>query len=728
MHRDAAALCLAGALLSSVASAQPARPLVGVAFGGGSARGIAHVGVIQWFEEHHIPIDTAAGTSMGGLIGGAFATGMDAAELRTLLNGVDWDVMFGSSTFPFKNLRRKEDARSYPSRLEFGLKRGIVPPTSLNDGQQVDLFLARIAGPYYALQRFDDLPTPFRVVAVDLGTGEKVVIESGQLASALRATMSLPAVFPPVRRDGRILVDGGALDNIPADVVKSAGANVVIAVDVGAAPTTSVDYSLFGLLGQTVDTMMRANTRAALAHADMTIAVDVTGFGSLDWRRSDELITRGYEAAERHRDELLKYRLSDAEWSAWLAGRQSRRKTGFPQPAFLKTSGIAPADEALVRHMLTPHLNVPLDVPTLERQVRELTGLDRYLSVTWQIIEEEGRTGLLVRAEEKLFAPPFLMLGLNVENTTSEDFRVRLTARYLAFDKVGSGSELRIDGAVGADPSLGAALYKPVGGPWFVHGLAGANMKTFTAIRDGVAIGQYRERRLAADGNLGVNLSRESVLSGGLRVSHRDDDVRAGDPGLPQLSGAEVTAHGQWVLDEQDSPVIPSRGTRAVALLSRTLTSPRIPDYSRTNDGLTQAEVSVSSFHSLSARNRVFAVLSGGTSFGDHPLPTEQFTLGYPYVLDAFDVGEHRGDHYAVLTLGGARQMGRLPDFLGGPVFGSIWLQNGAAFNSHENADLNTHLAAGIVLDTLVGPVLVGASAGLDGGWRMLFGIGRIFR
>ena len=135
---------------------------------------------------------------MGGLVGGSFASGMSAAELRTLITGTDWDLMFGASSFPFKNLRRKEDARSYPSRLEFGLKKGIVPPTALNDGQQVDLLLARIAAPYYGLARFDDLPTPFRAVAVDLVKGEKVVLSDGSLATALRATMSLPGIFPPL--------------------------------------------------------------------------------------------------------------------------------------------------------------------------------------------------------------------------------------------------------------------------------------------------------------------------------------------------------------------------------------------------------------------------------------------------------------------------------------------------------------------------------------------------
>src|SRR3954470_16976598 len=166
------------------------RPKVGVAFGGGSARGIAHVGVIRWFEEHHVPIDVAAGTSMGGLIGGSFATGMDSAEIQSMLRGINWDEMFGFSNFAFKNIRRKIDARDYPSHLEFGLKKGIAGPSALNDGQQVDLLIMRITAPYYGAPTFDALPTPFRVVAVDLKTAQPVIMDRGSLAAALRATMS----------------------------------------------------------------------------------------------------------------------------------------------------------------------------------------------------------------------------------------------------------------------------------------------------------------------------------------------------------------------------------------------------------------------------------------------------------------------------------------------------------------------------------------------------------
>jgi NTE family protein len=730
MRALAAAVTVSIALTTADgAFAQSPRPTVGVAFGGGSARGIAHIGVIQWFEEHHVPIDLAAGTSMGGLIGGAFATGMSAAELRSLIIGTDWDMMFGSSSFQFKNIRRKEDARSYPSRLEFGLKRGIVPPTALNNGQQVDFLLARIAAPYFALPRFDDLPTPFRVVAVDLRAGEKVVIHDGSLSTALRATMSLPGVFPPVERDGRVLVDGGALDNIPADVVREMGATAVIAVSVGQAPDDVVDYSMFGLMGRTVDAMMQSSIRQALKAADLTIAVDVKGFGSLDWRRAEDLIARGYAAAESNRAELLKYRVSDDEWRAWLSSRERRRLTEVPAPAFLTTSGIEATDAAAVRRAVEPHLNGSLDIPALERDLTSLSGLDRYQAIGWRITQDGSGTGLEIRAQQKVYAPPFLMLGLSIENTTSENFRVQLAGRYLTFDKLRSGSELRIDAALGADPNLGASFYVPVVGTrLFARGIGGGTMRTFNFVSNDTVIAEYRERRLAAQGDLGLNLSRESELSGGIQVSRVIDEVRAGDPGLPELSGAEVRAHLHWVFDSQDSPVVPSRGTRAVVELSQTFDSPSVPGTTLTNVDLTQAEFGASTFHSISERYRVFAVAAGGTSFDDTPLPTRQFAVGFPLVLDAYSVGERRGDHYAVLTLGGLRRIGRLPDFLGGPMFAGLWMENGTAFNSDQNADLKTQFGGGITLDTLVGPILVGASVGVDGEWRTLFGIGRIFR
>src|SRR6187401_1576428 len=235
------------------------RPRVGLALGGGAARGLAHVGVLRWFEEHRIPIDLITGTSMGGLIAGAYASGMTPDEIAQLMRTTDWDAMFISdSPFKYKTFRRKQDKRAYPSQLELGLKGGITLPGGLNPGQQIALLLDRIALSYADMESFDDLPTPFRCVATDLTNAEAVVLGRGSLAQAMRATMAIPGVFTPVNYENWLLVDGGALNNIPADVTKKMGANTVIAVNVGADSATEAQTqgSLVALLGRTIDTMM----------------------------------------------------------------------------------------------------------------------------------------------------------------------------------------------------------------------------------------------------------------------------------------------------------------------------------------------------------------------------------------------------------------------------------------------------------------------------------------
>jgi NTE family protein len=246
-------------------------------------------------------------------------------------------------------------------------------------------------------------------------------------------------------------------------------------------------------------------------------------------------------------------------------------------------------------------------------------------------------------------------------------------------------------------------------------------------VSDDAIVAEYRESRVGVEGDFGFNFSRVNELSGGFYAGRINDTVQAGDPGLPELGGAETIARLRWVIDQQDSEVIPSRGLRLAASLSRTIASPEVPGLDRTNDDLTQAELSMTSFHPVGTRHRLFATVAGGTSFDGHPLPTRQFTVGYPFVLDAFTVGEHRGDHYAVLTVGALRRIGRLPDFLGGPVFAGGWLENGSVFNSHDKVDINSQIGVGVVTETLIGPIFFGTSAGFDGGWRVRFGIGRIF-
>ncbi len=730
----------AGSPLPAPAGSPPAvtqavgRPTVGIAFGGGSARGLAHVGVIKWLEEHRIPIDVAAGTSMGGLVGGAFATGMDAAELETFMVELDWDELFGASSFAFKNIRRKADARAFPSRLEFGLKGGLMPPTALNNGEYIELLFGRITAPYHGLDSFDDLPTPFRAVAVDLITASEVVMSSGSLADAMRATMSLPLVFPPVNADGRVLVDGGAMNNVPADVARQMGADRVIAVNVGDLDDReSLSYTMMGLAGATIDAMMRATTLQALTSADVVVNVPLKTYGSLDWRRAPALMLEGYSAAEASRDALLPLALSEADYAAWRRDRQGRRRTTVPTPTSARSEGFAGNDARRLEVLLARHVGKPLDLDVLETDIMELTGLDRYETITWRLTREaDGTSGLLVRGRPKPYAPPFMMLGLNLENTTSSDFRITATARYLSFDVLGSGAELRLDGTLGSNPRVAMEWYRPLGAtPLFIAPYAAVGTSTLNLIRDDAIVARYGQTRSRGGLNLGVNLGAWSDLRAGVYAGRSSASIEVGDPGLPELQGKETGAEILWRLDTQDSPVIPSRGVAAQVIFAHAFDGPdlTVGDISQpTRQSLTQLAGTASQFWQVGRRGRILAYGAGGTSFEGEPLPTNEFALGAPFRLGSYNSGELSGAHYYVATGGYLHQFARLPDFLGGPIFAGAWLENGDAFDDWSDAGWRTNASFGVIMDTLLGPVIVAGSAGFDGRWRTYLGVGRIFR
>ena len=710
------------------------RPVVGVAFGGGSARGLAHIGVIRWFEEHRIPIDVVAGTSMGGLVGGSYATGMDADELDQLMATMNWDELFGSSNFAFKNIRRKADARAYPSRIEFGLKGGIVPPTSLNNGEQVELLLGRIAAPYYDIESFDELPTPFRAVAMDLVTASKMVLDRGSLAQAMRATMSLPLIFPPVEIDGRVLVDGATMDNVPADVVRAMGADQVVAISVGdLRDAEGISYTLLGVAGNTIDAMMRASTKVAIASADVRIDVPVTGFGSLDWRKSAELAKEGYKAAEAMREQLLPLAVSEAEYERWKADRQGRRRRTIPVPAFVNVEGVAKGDAERLNTILERHVGVELDVQALQEDLVLLTGLDRYETITWRLTRNDaGQVGVLVRGRPKAYAPPFMMLGVNLENTTSTDFRISATARYLAYGVLTSGSELRVDGTIGSNPGAGAEFYQPLGStPLFVAPYGGITTATFNKITDDQVVARYGATTSRVGVNFGSNIGARSDIRIGAYVGRFKANIEVGDPGFPEASGMESAAEAQWRYDGQDSPVIPKSGTAANVKLSWLLEGPNLvvgDESVETASDVAQLSIAGNRFWSLGERKRLVLYAGLGTSFDSEPLAVRQFQMGLPLRLGAYRPGELYGNHYYIVTGGYLHQVGRLPDFMGGPIFIGGWLENGDAFDKWEQAKLRTNASVAMIMDTLIGPVMIAGSGGFDGRWRTFLGVGKVFR
>ncbi|MDP3001379.1 MAG: patatin-like phospholipase family protein, partial [Bryobacterales bacterium] len=354
---------------------------------GGSALGLAHVGVIRWLEEHRIPVDYVAGTSMGGLVASLYATGQDARQMTEFVDAIDWPELLRINT-PFKDLsfRRKEDRRQFPTALELGLRGGFKLPMGLSPGHGVGLVISRVAAPYAELKSFDDLPIPFRCVATDLVKGREVVFSSGPLFDALRATMSIPGVFAPLRLGEQVLVDGGLLNNIPIDVVKKMGAEVIIAVGLETPASDGGYDNLLAIAGRSLGVMVSANENRnikSLGQADLILLPDLTGFSAGSYDHGEELADRGYQEAKRKARFLETLAVDEAEWTALVASRASRRRPEWIQPKFVEVQGLAPFKNRPPAHELSGELAKPPDRLKFEEALTEITGLGRYESADY---------------------------------------------------------------------------------------------------------------------------------------------------------------------------------------------------------------------------------------------------------------------------------------------------------------------------------------------------------
>jgi len=728
MSRGAAVVIVVTCTAAAGTAAAQTRERVTLVLGGGSARGIAHVGVLQWLDEHRVPVDLVVGTSMGGLMGGAFATGMTPAEMKELVGGIDWDRMFlGEAPYAVKTIRRKDDARRYPSRLRFGLKgRRLRPPGAIEPGQQINMLLQQIALPYYDLARFDDLPTPFRCVAVDVPTSEVVVLSDGPLWRALRATMAIPGVFSPVRVGDHVLVDGGVLANVPTEIARSLGPGSVIAINVGADPNATARTpaeSYLGALMQTMDVMGSATLARSLRAADLAIRPQLDDIGSLDWRRSDLIIQRGYEAAESHRDALLRWSVGPAEYEEWRQARQRARRTVAPVPAALEIFGANATDANAIRRRFEPMLGQPLEAQALARELTAATGSDRYDTATADFVAGPSGQTMRVAMGEKGYGPPFLLTGLDVRNAGETQFEIDIRARLIAYDLLGPTSEVRLDFGLGTGTDAAAEAIKPLGGSrWFV-GTAGAYHRTTQQLfQDGESVAEYRATRTGGGVDIGFEPSNNVELRLGYFGGNVDAEVRVGDPLLPTVGGAESGLRLRGVYDSMDSPMVPSRGARVRAELFRYFDTADIePGSVDTEAPLPleaapfRGEIGGSAVRTVRRRDRVFLSGSGGTTFRDETYAPYDFTLGGMLRLTAYDPGELRGSNYFVGAAGYLLSLGRLPDFVGGGVYLSTWIETGSAFSDFDSIDVKSDAAAGLLAETFFGPVFLGASASGDG-------------
>ncbi len=452
-------------IVSSAAQEQSSkskRSTVGLVLQGGGALGLAHVGVITWLEEHHIPVDYIAGTSMGGLVGGVYATGHNAAEMRQIVNGIPWDeVIAGRTPFPDYAFRRKEDARDYPNSLEFGLRKGLQFPAGLNSGQQVSLVLDKIALPYSEVKSFDDLPTPFACVATDLVSGRAKVFRDGSLSLALRSTMSLPGIFTPVRTKDAIYADGGLLQNIPVEVAKQMGADLTLAIHLEEAPVPAdANLSSFSVLGKSISVMISANELLSMEKADLLVSVPVRKWSALSFNDADAIIKAGYDAAAAKSKVLMTLAVDDATWKQYLADREARRRKN-PIPTFVAVEGVHGELSQRVEEQMADLAGKPINFDELDQEIMRLKGTERYSALSYQFVERNGQQGLLIKTEEQGIGPPIVHPLILIDGSSLKNVNFNMGARITWFDVGGFRSEWRNDIVLFSDYGLRSEYYHP---------------------------------------------------------------------------------------------------------------------------------------------------------------------------------------------------------------------------------------------------------------------------
>jgi NTE family protein len=723
-------LLIFAAAPSSLAQGEPStaakpRLKIGVALEGGGVLGLAHIGVLQWFEEQHVPVDFIAGTSMGGLVGGFYATGLSPEEMKNLIESLDWDEILRDHT-PYEDLSflRKLDQRAYPNSLVLGLRKGLYLPAGFNAGHQIGLLIDRETLPYFALPSFDALPVPFRCVATDLVSAKQFVFKNGSLAEALRATISIPGAFTPVQDGQHVYVDGGLVNNLPTDVVRQMGADIVIAVHLETQPVEAKNIqSLLSVLEQSVRAVVSESEVRGLADADAVVSVPLEHFLSGDFAKNVPIMQAGYEAAKGKSKLLAGFALDDAGWSEYVNARDSRKQTTTPVPQFIEVQGTsAPAKED-VRRYLKKFIGKPLNADQLDPALTQLTGGGRYNTLNYRIVERNGSQGLLIAVKEKDFAPPTLQPAFEVDGSEAGDIEFTLGTRLTLMDVAGFRSEWRTDFLFGNTYGVSSELYRPfrAESKWFFAPHADASDTTFQIYAKNDPLADYRIYRMNIGADLGYGFSRFSEVRMGYEVGVLSAKLRLGTPQIPAVDGRVGAARMRYLMDHTDDPVIPRRGFRVESIFHWFDASPG------TTNSFPALDARIEFFQPVSQAASFFLSSEGGSTLGSRNTGVPQFFLGGASRLSAYGVNELFGNQYYLFRGGYLHEIASLPPFVGKKVYAIGAYEAGKMYGAVNESKFPNDFAAGVLAETALGPFFVGGSVGDNSHHKWFFQLGHVF-
>ncbi|MBC8995705.1 patatin-like phospholipase family protein [Pseudomonas sp. N40(2020)] len=699
---------LLGFLPLFVFASETPRPKVGLVLSGGAARGLAHIGVLKALEEQGIKIDAIAGTSMGAVVGGLYASGYKIDELEKLALSIDWQQALSDAPpredVPF---RRKQDDRDFlvKQKLSFRDDGSVGLPLGVIQGQNLALLLESLLAHTSDTRDFDKLPIPFRAVATDIANGEKVVFRKGHLPQVIRASMSIPAVFAPVELDGRLLVDGGMTDNIPLDVARQMGVDIAIVVDIGTPLrnrkqlTTVVD-----VLNQSITLMTRRNSEeqlAALKPTDVLIQPALASFGVTDFGRAQEMIDAGYRATKILDARLARLKPVVAQDAQLNAARAPGQRT--PIITAIKVENDSKVDDDVIRYYIRQHIGEPLDLGRLHSDMGTLYGLDYFEQVQYRVVHKGQDHTLVISARGKRSGTDYLRVGLNLSDDMRGASAFNLGASYRINGINRLGAEWLTRAQIGEKQELYSEFYQPldVGSRYFIAPSMVFEAQNVDAVLDNDPIAQYRVERYGMALNVGRQIGNNGEVRLGVGEAWGKADVRIGDQDLPSENFNEGFYSLKYSYDSLDNVYYPHEG-KDVSLTFLQF-EPSLGSDTRYRQWEFKLDKAMS--HGPDT-----LILGGryGRTLDDTNVVTSSFLLGGARQLSGFREDAISGQNVSLMRAVYYRRLtprSYLPlDF---PLYAGASLERGRAWNNDNEFDSGYINAASVFIgfDTPLGPL-----------------------
>lgn len=712
------------------------RKSIGLALGGGGAMGLAEIGVFKWMEEHRIPVDRLGGTSMGALVGGLYASGQSPEDIERLVRNVNFNRVF-TIEVPYRDvgLRRRADQEDFPNAIQLGFKGGLDSGSALFQDRVINTYLERVFERAASSQLdYDTLPIPFRCIATDLTTLEPVVFDRGPMSTAVRASIALPTLFPPVEYHGHYLVDGAIMDNLPTDIVKrDLGADVIIAVDLPGTRAAQVDItSRAGIMARTYSAAVMRNEGATRALADILISVDTGKNGATDYQKADALINAGYRAAELNRSALEAYALDVEDWKTYLNARNSRKPPRAGVLEKVMVAGGKSGAQALVQADMGALKGHAIETSTVSKALLPVQASGSYQASFETFDTHAGRppaatqaeapdTGVLVKLIPASNGPPFLLLGADLTAVNANVTRSTFDLRVVDQDLGGFGSELRADLRLGFLTQAAVEYYHQLTtSGFFVQPHIGL-------IREPVYLWENQTRvseRLSQTAGGGIDVGRTFTRSLRTALEYRADVVRwtpaQGLTSGPSYSGTAQTATFNAIYNRWTPGLITPPGLRAEVTAGALF-----------NTAQTQNAPLIRAFVARSfgfADGGAIQLAGAGDSYGGRNVAEPlRFTLGGPLRLSASSIDEYRGTDDFLVRANYLRKMMSLPSGFGSALYLSFGYEGGEMWSPERLPILRQDGVLMGIAVTPVGTLRVGGAIGDAGRRKVFLSFGRLF-